>query len=144
MNRELEIGRLSPQCLQAVWPDVVELLEERGEDLLQIYDLKELFINVLSGAYDLWLVTAGTELKLVGFCAWEAHSLKSYYHVLWVGGSGLELLKAAVPKVEQYACMHGASELLFGGRPGWDRVMKPMGFVQKPRWGKSVETCWKH
>lgn len=144
MSSEREIGILNPECLQAAWPDVVELLEAHGQDLLQTYDLKELFVNVLSGTYDLWVVSAGEELKLVGFCTWERHSHCSNYHVLWVGGQGLALLKMAVPLVEQYACMNGASELLFGGRRGWGRVLRPLGFVPKARWGKTISTCWTH
>ena len=139
-----DIGIISPDCLDSAWPDVAEIIRDKGEELLKTHSPQELFANVLARNYDLWAVTEGDELKLVGFCGWEEHAFKKNYHVVWVGGSGIKLLKKAVAKVEQYACLHGASELTFCGRFGWDRVLKPLGFVPQGRWSKNVETCWKH
>ena len=139
-----DIGLLNPSDINVVWRDVVELIEDRGEDLLEVYSIKELFLLVLSEKLDLWMVTEGDELKLIGFCGWERHAARNFYHVIWVGGSGLGLMKEAVPVVEQYVCMNEGSELVFSGRAGWDRVLRPLGFVMKPKWSKDVTICWKH
>lgn len=140
----LQIGRLDPSSINVVWPDVVELIEAKGSKLLETFSLQELYCYVLQGVYELWLVTEEDELKLFGFCVWDRHENRSDYHVLWIVGSGLEHLKAAIPLVEQYACMHGASELIFGGRPGWARVLEPLGFSPRKQWAKPVNVCWRH
>ena len=140
----IEVGRLNPEHINAVWPDVSAMIEAKGSELLKTYSLKELYCAVLTGTYELWLVTRGGELKMFGFCVWDRHDERSDYHVLWIVGEGLENLKAAIPVVERYACLHGASELIFGGRGGWARVLEPLGFVPKKQWHKPVSICWRH
>ncbi len=139
-----EVGRLCPESINVVWPDVTAMLETKGQELLKTYSVKELYIAVLTGVYDLWLVTVGPELKMFGFCAWDRHDARSDYHVLWIVGEGLDNLKAAIPAVEQYACMNGATDLVFGGRGGWARVLEPLGFSPRKVWSKPVSICWRH
>jgi len=140
----LQVGRLVPESINVIWGDVTELIEDKGKELLKTYSLKELYCAVLTGVYDLWLVTRGEELEMIGFCVFDRHDNKTDYHVLWIVGNGLGNLKAAIPVVEQYACMQGATELIFGGRKGWQRVLEPLGFSSRQQWAKPVGICWRH
>ncbi len=140
----LDVGRLNPSHIDVIWSDVVGLVERKGQELLKTYSLKELYLAVSSGLYDLWLVTDEDELKMFGIGVWNPHDNKSDYHIICVVGEGLANLKAAVPVVEHYVCLRGGSELIFGGRGGWARVLEPLGFVPRNQWAKPVNVCWRH
>ena len=51
--------------------------------------------------------------------------------IIATGGSGvIDALEAELPKIEDWAREHGATECLFRGRRGWSRVYKPHGYEE--------------
>ena len=139
------IGILAPESLQSAWPDVVELLEARGQEFLARVSLEELFVGILKEEIDLWIATEECDLRMVCFMAWEHHAKESNYHVMWLAGSGLrEYPVPGLDKIEQYACMRGAKSVIFGGRKGWLRALEPYGYVPQVSLCKNVTTCWRN
>lgn len=142
----IDIGLISPPTLPYVWGDVEELVEEHGEAWLKVVELQEVLALLCKGELDLWVGTKGVELQLVMVCGWEHHAKRSFYHIMWIGGSGLySYIKEGLEKIEKYACMMGATEVIFTeGRMGWNRVLERYGYGPVVGMKKNVQTCWRH
>jgi hypothetical protein len=90
------------------------------------------------------MATDGTELIAVAICSWEKHAHKSFYHINFLCGKGLrKFLDEGLKKIEQFACFSGASEVVLGGRWGWERALRTQGYSQKfVELRKDVKVCW--
>ena len=123
---------LNAMQVQVVWPEVQLLVEEHGADWLEIVDLRDVYIQVLDGKLDLWLANERLELLGVLFCSWERHAKRSFYHLNYGCGKELQsFMKEGLKKIEGYAALSGASEVVLGGRLGWERMLTRLGYAQK-------------
>lgn len=130
----------------ALWPTLLTILEEKGEDFLTVYAEEEVFAHLTRGTMDVWY---GRNQGLVdGFvlCAWELHFRAKYYHVLGAFGSNLALyLRQGLTKIEQYAFGMGAVELIIEGRKGWQRMLRPLGYHPRTvKLRKNLRKAWGH
>lgn len=143
---QISTGIVHQNSIPVVWSDVAELIEEHGQDWLQIVDLKEIYQNCLEDKIDLWVATNNTRLEMVMFCCWERHAKRSYYHVMWLGGKDLKnYLREGLEKIEHYACLCGANEVRLGGREGWEKLLAPYGYGSRSvELRKDVTICWRH
>lgn len=130
--------------LGAVWPEVYELVETYGQKWLSIVSLPQVFISIMKGDTDLWLAGRRGEIEIALFAQWELHAHRRNYHILWCGGRGLKHhLQDGLAALEEHACLHSATELVIGGRPGWMRALSLHGYVARPLMVKNVAVCWR-
>ena len=131
-----------------LWPDIQELLREKGQKWLEVVDEKEIYGCLLSGQWEAWIATQGEEMLGLMVCAWEHHSRQRFYHVLWGGGTKLYLyLQMGLEKIEKYACMNETTEIVIGGRPGWSRKLASLGYAPKRDYvelRKNVTVLWSN
>lgn len=142
----IDIGLVHPAVLPHIWGDVEDIVEEHGGEWLKTVDLGEVLALLIQSKLDLWVGTKDSELELVMICGWERHTKRSFYHIMWIGGKGLySYLKEGLEKVEQYACLTGATEVVFTeGRLGWNRVLERYGYGRTVGMKKNVQTCRRH
>ncbi len=142
----IDVGLVHPQMLPVVWGDVCEIVQAKGQDWLKVVDLEDIACALAAGKLELWIGTRSEELELVAFCSWERHAKQSYFHIMWIGGRKLEdYLKPGLEKLEQAACIRGATEVVFNeGRPGWSRVLQSRGYTHSVAMKKNVQVCWRH
>lgn len=125
----VEVKLVAREHLNYIWRVVEEFLVNYGEEMLEFYDLPELYAELQRGLMDLWVVVVDGQIKVVGLCGVERHVRKVSYHVYWVGGKGfLKCRRQAIRQVEEYAKIAGASCLFITGRSGWVRAMKKDGY----------------
>ena len=141
----IDVGLVHSSTIPYIWEDVQEVILTKGQAWLETVDLQEVLQLLLRQELDLWIGTDETDLAFVAICGWENHSKRRFYHVMWVGGRGLlSCLKDATSKMEQFACSCGATEVVFGGRDGWEKVMRKMGYTASLQMRKNVQVWWRH
>src|SRR5262249_55642090 len=100
----------------------------------------------LSGALDLWIGVDKGVIDGVVICNWEHCPRVSYYHICFLGATGLrKYLPRGLVKIEHYACMLGAKELVMDGRPGFKRLLARYGYGDTTvRLKKNVQKLWSN
>ena len=58
---------------------------------------------------------------------------RKYLHVLWVGGSGRDLIDDFLPTLERWGLQQGCREMVGVGRIGWGRRLQKQGFNEVAR-----------
>lgn len=145
MENQISVGVIPTKVIPFVWTDVKQLITQHSGGLDAMMSLGAVERNLLENNLDLWLGTDGNELEMGMLCGWEKHEFVAHYHLIWVGGENLsKYLKLGLEKLEQYACLCGAKELVMAGRDGWERKLKPFGFVPKQRLVKNVQVLWRN
>lgn len=141
-----KFGLILREQVPFVWIEVLTILLERGEEWLKIVDEHEVLACLVSGDYELWLARDNGNLDGYVICQWENHARKRRYHILHIAGDGLrKYLTPGLRKIEYYACMCGADEVVFSGRPGWQRLLTRYGYNEKyVVVGKPVRTMWSN
>lgn len=128
MNTSVSIGKVPPNAiLAAVWKDVWGIIERFGEVWLQENELdeEELFRQLLTGQYDLWLAMDGEVLE--GVIITQLFAGDCY--ILWAGGMYMEkYLLEGLSLFERYAVHNGTKEVKVPGRPGWKRLLEKVGY----------------
>jgi hypothetical protein len=141
------VGLVDIPCIPTVWEEVSQLIEQNHAGWLDMVDLKEVYESLMMDKLDLWIGHDKWEVFIAMICGWERHAKASFYHIMWLGGRDFRpAMKAGMEKVERYACMQGAKEIRFGGREGWEKLLKPLGYVMAPHieMRKNVAICWRN
>lgn len=129
-----QIGIVPPDGnLVAVWPDVGELLQKHGGSWLKENELinEDVFVRLVTGQWELWLATDGIELDGLVLTQLRGREL----WVVWACGQHVEkYMLDGLQRLEQFALMNGAREVVVGGRPGWDRVLEKLKYVRVGEW----------
>src|SRR5262245_35448225 len=130
----MSVGLVDIPCIDNVWTEVSLLIEEHGQDWLQVVSLESIYKNLKMDALDLWVGYDKFDIHLAMICGWEPHAKAKFYHVLWMGGKDIRpALKEGMHKVEKYACFQGAKEIRFQGREGWEKLLTPLGYGKVPQ-----------
>lgn len=115
-----------------IWSEMVPILEERGKVFLMVYSEEEVFKLCCSGFLDVWLGLRNGRLDGFAVCGWEVHARAKYYHVLGIFGSNLSLyLEQGLDRIERYALIMGADELIVDGRKGWQRMLEKRKYAAR-------------
>lgn len=141
----LGFGKVAPDViLAAVWPDVSTILQERGVAWLEENDLtdRDVFMNLLTEVWELWLATEDTILKGVVVTGMREDELR----ILWAGGEKLEnYMFLALCMLERYALANGVDNVTLGGRKGWGKLLAPLHYLPNADgYGKSLTAAYMH
>lgn len=143
---KVEFGLVALEHIPLIWQRVLEILRVEGKEWLETVSEMEVLAQLANGHWELWL--AGDEGVLEGYviCMWEIHARKTRYHVLAIAGEGLDKYwKKGLEKLEHYACLKGAHEIVMEGRPGWKRLLLREGYMEKTvRMIKPVKVLWRN
>lgn len=141
-----EVGLIPTEIVPMMWPRVLEILYAKGQKWLKVVDENDVFHMLMSNQADLWCAMQNGRLDGVMICMMERHRRASYYHVAFIGGDGLsKYLAQGLEKLEHYAALQGAAELVLEGRKGFARLLKPFGYhTNTVRMRKSVKVLWRN
>jgi hypothetical protein len=130
----LSLFRVQNQDLPDYWPGFMELFLEHGGRLRELSDPKHLFVAVLKGDWDLWVLADDQKVAGAMLCTWVQHSYDRIYQIQWLAGlNTLKYAEETLAFVEKYALAHGAGEVILFGREGWKKVLAPFGYSETQR-----------
>lgn len=112
--------------------------------MLGVFSEEEVFKLLCSGIMDAWVGHRGIEMDGFALCAWEVHARAKYYHVLHIMGSNLKLyMNEGLLKLEKWAYVMGAREVVVEGRLGWRRLLSKRGYSEPTvRLRKNMPKAW--
>ena len=141
-----EVGMVPAGMIPLVWPGVLEILQARATEWLQTVSEEEVYNWLITGRADLWLGMQNCVLDGFVICQWEVHDRAKFYHVVYIAGDGLKkYLAIGLQQLERYSCILGAKEMIFEGRPGWQRVLRRYGYAPgSVRMKKAVTQLWSN
>lgn len=115
-----------------IWEEIEGILNEKGERMLGVYSVEEVFRLLCTGILDVWLAKRGKNLDGIVFCGWEVHTKVKYYHILYAFGNNMKKhLDNALTQLEKYAYLMGAYQVVVEGRFGWKKVLEKKGYRQE-------------
>lgn len=126
----LRIAYVDVSNVARVWPQAGPLLAMAAEVSLGRYLPEDVRKDIESGEGALWAVYDGDEI-----IAATSVSLKDYPRlralvVHWIGGDRLAEWQGAMDDLfVRIARQCGAAKIEFIGRKGWDRIVRPYGYV---------------
>jgi hypothetical protein len=89
------------------------------------YNLQDVEEGIKNGVFHLWVGEKSAMItEMIEYPQLRAINL------LFCGGD-YEELQSMLPSIEQFAKHFGCKRLYGGGRKGWLRKLKPLGFVQE-------------
>jgi hypothetical protein len=140
------VGFVPHMHVPMLWGKIVSILNEYGQEWLELVDENTVLAGLYTGQMDLWAGMQDGELDGFAVCAWERHPRRSYYHIIQIMGRNLHLyFPSGMKLIEQYACLNGAYEVVIEGRKGWLRKMEPLGYKPRTvRLRKNVRTLWSN
>ena len=130
----LTIQRVQCTDLPDFWSGFEMLFQEFGGRLRDLSDLRHLFIAIMKGDWDLWVLADGFDVKVALLASWNVHSKDRLYHINWIGGERgfktFRFIEEALETIEKYALAFGAADVVLFGREGWGRVLAPYGYMK--------------
>jgi hypothetical protein len=140
-----EFGKAAPELIPQLWPQLAKLIEEKT-DWLELSSLEEMYTAMVNNFVDVWVALEGTELQGFVICQWERYPKRSYYNIIAIAGDGLDLyLREGLEKIERFAALIGAYEVVLQGRFGWMRKLEKFGYKQtRVQLRKNVNLNWRN
>lgn len=98
------------------------------------HDFEDVVGGFESGAYQIWVAGEYRDPSLVVVTQINAYPRAKELTVCWVGGRALEggrlnpVARAMMTRLEEFAARWRCDRMSGGGRPGWSRVMAPLGW----------------
>jgi hypothetical protein len=138
-----EVSIVPKDCLMMVWPAVVDIYTQ-APLLQEKFGPQELLtlLTVPGTGYELWTAADGA-LEGIGLTALVHGNLTNKLHIVDLYCKPLaKYLAQGIEKLERYACLVGADEIVFDGRDGWERVMSRFGYAPKLQMRKNVRMLW--
>lgn len=115
----------------ASWSKVRAWIEDACEHGDGWWTVEKLVPMLCKGQAVLWVLESDHEpiaAVVTAIADWDGVRAAE---IIATGGSGvIDALEAELPKIEDWAREHGATECLFRGRRGWSRVYKPHGYEE--------------
>lgn len=107
-----------------VWPRVEEIINANGAGLLEFYDVHSLRELVLSGRFQLWVITEKRKIPLVLFTSINAFPMKQVLYIHWVGGKKLlRHIQSLVNTLEEFVRVEKLDEISLWTRPGLAQLL---------------------
>lgn len=125
----MDIMPVPADLVPAIWPSVLPLIERgveasRGDRLAPDY-----FDICASGAAQLWLIGKDGAVTAICIAEMVQYPRRRVALVDLIAGDGLsEWLPLLDATVGAWGRARGASAIQTGGRPGWSRVTKQIGY----------------
>lgn len=119
-----------PQNLKLAWKDVASFIESalpHGDDKYGLEDIKELIAKEL---LILWVVYNEDTEKAEGCILTEVlkYPRAQALSIFLLAGNDFSAIVGVFEELMDYAKGVGCSRIEFYGRPGWEKVLKPLNF----------------
>jgi hypothetical protein len=116
--------------VDTVWSQIVPHLMKGEKEWKQFYSLDQLYLNLISGSQNLWVMIEGKS-KILGIVLTQLDSYpeKKAVRILFLGGTGFKryMMKKMV-KIENWAKKNGAALVDILGRDEWFTLIKGYGY----------------
>src|SRR5262245_9610949 len=108
----LSIYRVQMQDLPEYWPGFMQLFLEHGGRLKELSDPKHLFVAILKGDWDLWVLADEQKVQAAMLCSWVQHSYDKLYQINWMAGEEIKpYIGEGLEYIEKYALANGACDI---------------------------------
>lgn len=133
ISSEYEVGLANAEAIKALWPQISDILHEKGEEVLEKFEEGEVLTHLFMGRWDLWLGMHRGVVDGFTICRWDEYSKERYYVIGFTAGSGLHrYMNKGLDKIEKYAVLQGAQKVkVENGRRGWERLLARRGYGEK-------------
>jgi hypothetical protein len=133
ISSDYEVGKAPPEAIQALWPQISDILNDKGERMLEKFEEGEILTHLFTGRWDIWLGMRNGVVDGFTICQWDEYSKVKHYLICMTCGEGLKnYFKQGMDKIEKYAALSGAQKVkIQDGRPGWERMLKHRGYGEK-------------
>ena len=125
IETDVEMHRLKPQQLEAVWPMVRPLMEEVAESYRGKQTVETLTSEILRGEVELWVVVEGNEiLAIIGTQLCEEPSGMKTLFIKYADGRQMHKWLGMIDEFEAYARANGCEYVEMIARKGWTKRLK--------------------
>ena len=123
-----ELHNIGRAAIADVWPYVLPFVTQAMER--SHYDTPEdVRLALDKGTAQLWIATRGEEIEAVCVTQIEANA-KSVDCSIWIcTGHDRQDWQHHLAKIETWARHEGCTVMRHMARPGWSRILKPMGYA---------------
>ncbi len=112
-----------------IWEDVEPLLKQGEEWLSPYYSLSDIHTLLRGGKLVLWTAADEGGIVLVMLVEIVSFPACTLTRILYIGGSGVKRILPLIDFLHLWARRHGADRIEVNGRPGWLRLLEPMGYL---------------
>lgn len=127
MSAEPVILPIRPDAIDGWWPRILPWAEDFCQHSQGSYDPPYIFDKLQRGSMQTWLVMKDDDIAAVCLTEIRKTLIRECVIVVMTGedmSSWVELLAL----LEKYAIAMGCKKMVGVARPGWERVIKPMGY----------------
>lgn len=119
-----------PQNIDARWDEITPLIEKWLAETLGEYILTDIYQFLISGEWQCWIVKGKDGIIGLALSTITEFPRISILQIIGVAGIGLKEWVHLKDELEDFGRMNGCAKISGYGRLGWERVLKPHGFVK--------------
>lgn len=127
VHEGVKVTGVISQDARFLWPEVAPLLE-RALDPAE-YDLNNLLALIEAKEFQLWVAVRGPSIIAAMTSTIQVYPAGKICVLVHMGGKWDAAMKAALPKICEWARDHNVSGVRLIGRPGWEKLLAPYARV---------------
>lgn len=129
MSADVRISPIRPEFVDAIWPEVVRMLEPAVTRSNGRFTLPDVRDEILRGELVLWLVVQDSVPKAFYTTRISDYPSRRALVIDWLGGADMDLwLDVAIGEMQSHARTNRCEHLEFCGRAGWKKVLVNRGW----------------
>jgi len=124
----MEISMLQGEALARYWPRVSQVMDKVPHIWERTWTKESLCYALREGHVQLWAVGDEKEYKVLCFTQVTNYPSQRILEGLFILGRQLpKYLPLLAQTLEKFAIMQECTEFQMGGRPGWQKILAPLG-----------------
>src|SRR5262245_35263617 len=131
--QKFEVVPVSKTERPVVWPMVSPWLDAALKEFPSLITIESMKDHIESSAWELWVVRFGWEIQ-AAFVTEIVHDAGgSAVNIIAMGGKGMDYwIEPFSDRMAEFAREMHCQYVIEMGRPGWARVLRPLGWVDGP------------
>ena len=121
---------VTPEILAGAWTHIERLLLTYREGWEDKMDLSDIYHSLVAGNYQFWMANDADEFFLGMLTSTIAYPKKKTMQIIWMGGDRLHDALPLLDYIEIWAARRGIESVEVGGRAGWVRTLRPLGYEE--------------
>ena len=122
------VYRVEAHAIDFVWPRCVQLMTDYDGGVFRFTELTTVYQMLKEDKIELWIGLHNKEIKLAALTQLCGDKEK-YVELFWTGGTDFNLFYSiGLNKIQQWAGLMGAKNMVIGGRVGWSKKLQKYGF----------------
>lgn len=126
----MQLIPINPENIELAWKDIVNFIEEGVKYCDGKYTVEDIFKLILKHQIILWVVYNDGEGKAIGCVLTQVIDYPKVraLSVFLLAGHSFKQIMLVYDDLIQYAKSIGCAKLELSGRPGWEKLLKPLNF----------------